>query len=97
MNSKCCNLRQGCFRNLFSLYRLVCKGSKHQGNYSNGGRQCVCIGLVFLTLSDIPLSTDDVDHILDVGTILYSEVNINGIYLMTTELPNAVTIEDVSY
>ena len=82
---------------LFYFNRLVCKGSKHQGNCPNGGQQCVCIGLVFLAYTDIPSSSDDVDHFLDLGTKLYSEVNVNENYLMTTELPNAVDIEGVLY
>ena len=56
---------------LFYFNRLVCKGSKHQENCPNGGRQCVCIGLVFLACTNIPSSSDSVDHFLDLGTKLY--------------------------
>jgi hypothetical protein len=50
-----------------------------------------------MAIPDIPISTGDVDRVLDLGTELYAHVNIAGGYLMLTELPHTVNIEDVAY
>ena len=45
----------------------MCKGSKHQGEITGGGRQCCCVALVFVS-SITPQNTADVDRFLELGT-----------------------------
>lgn len=72
-------------------YRLLCKGSKHQGEIVDGGSQCCCIALTYLS-SDIPKSSADVDHILELGTSLYRQRCQHGGYMLIQELEGEMEI-----
>ena len=48
----------------------MCKVSNHQGEITDGGRQCCCVALVFVS-SITPKNTADVDRFLELGTSPY--------------------------
>lgn len=83
----------GCF---FSYFRLLCKGTKHQGQLDDGGRQCVCVALCFLALPT-PKTASDVDINLQLGTDLYHSVCLHGGYMLVNELPSIINVGNTNF
>jgi len=84
------------FTNTFYIFidRLVCKGSIHQGDIESGGRQCTCIALVFLTSNIIPKLECEIDNFLQKGTSLYHILCSHGGFMLVTEFPELVRIDN---
>ena len=67
---------QKCFFEIFEMnfllffHRCLSRGSCHQGDLENGGKQCTCIALSFLVGDNIPKKMQDIDDILEKGTAL---------------------------
>ena len=74
--------------------RCLAIGSYHQGELDNGGRQCVCVSLAFLASQNFDYNQSFVDNILQIGTSLYTRICLHGGYLLVTELPDEVLIND---
>lgn len=79
------------------FYRLLCKGNKHQGDIDEGGRQCCCIALVFLSSPDNPKSPKDVDDILEMGTSVYRSVCTHDGFMFVTELSGTLLIGNTHF
>ena len=71
----------------------MCKGSKHQGEITGGGRQCCCVALVFVS-SITPQNTTDVDRFLELGTSLSQNRCRHGGYMLTQELEGEVELDN---
>ena len=80
-------------RNNLPIFRLLCKGTKHQGDLDGGGRQCVCVALCFMA-NTTPQTSSDVDHILQLGTDLYHSVCFHNNYMLVDDILATVNIED---
>lgn len=80
-------------------------GSMSQADIPGGGQQCTCIAMTFLCLSlseALRTNSEDIDNILRDGTFVYqSHIETyfggHGKYLLIDELPEYVTIRQVSY
>jgi len=81
----------------------LAQGTKHQGDFFDGGKQCTCIALVFMCLkstSAFQLSATTIDIVLQSGTDLYqshiaSHFNGENRYLQILEL--YVELKDAMY
>jgi hypothetical protein len=74
--------------------RLVCKGFIHQGDIESAGRQCTWIALVFLTSNIIPKSECEIDNFLQKGTSLYHILCSHDGFMLVTEFPELVHIDN---
>ena len=73
---------------------MVSKGSIHQGDIESGGRQCTYIALVFLISNIIPKSECETDNFLQKGTSLYHILCSHGCFMLITEFPELVRIDN---
>ena len=73
---------------------MLCRGSIHQGDIVEGGKQCPCISLSFLVADAIPKSTEELDDFLEKGTQLYYSICIHGGYSLLTEIPHRISFPD---
>lgn len=69
----------------------------HQGDINGGGRQCTCIALAFMLDNIIPKTRDEIDNILLRGTDLYHKVCTTDGYMLITEFPENIFIENESF
>ena len=76
-----------------SCRKCIAVASHHQGELENGGQQCTCVVLVFLTSSAVAGMSTDVDRFLQLGTDLFNSIN-QGQPLLITELPNEIILEN---
>ena len=84
-----------CFNFFFD--RLVCKGSILRGDIESGGRQCTCIALVILTSNKIPKSECEIDNFLQKGTSLYHILCSHGGFMLVTEFPELVRLDNEDF
>lgn len=88
------------FRNV--LRQCLARGSMHQGEFEDGGKQCVGMSLQFLAdlciniPSDENFTSNTVDQILYNGDLLYKQIaRERGVhYLMVSEIPDFISVQN---
>lgn len=82
--------------------RCLASGSSHQGDFADGGKQCVGMSLRFLVdrclgvIDDVSFTTEDVDHVLYSGDQLYRQIaeERDVQYLLVEEIPDVITVDN---